>query len=1329
MKRALVLTFITLLLANHVPAQLYRYLDIRDGLSSRRVLSIEKDKKGYIWLLTHEGVDKYNGKEYVHYPLTDGEKKFQQFPNLNKLGQDSQGGIWVLGKNGYFFRYNPAQDKYDVKLNFLEKTQSKKRLPLTMTYLDSEDNLWMATKTKQYIYRIQTEEFIELESPIQEEITFMTQTKENTFFLGTNHNVYQATLQGKQLSVKTDPLLENFHIIHHLYFHEPTEQLIIGTLMDGFYLYSPKKQTLEALGNMTDVNINKVAPVPDSKTEVLLATDGSGIFRLNLANKSLEPYLSVNHHYSNKMNGDIIKDIYIDDEKRIWMAVFPVGVTVFSDKYPEYEWLKHSPDNPNSLINNQVTYLLQDSDGDIWAATGNGVCCYNIRTQKWTSILSSYQQDKHEQNHVFISLCESTPGTILVGGYMAGMYRINKKDMKPQYFSPQGEGYTQIRPDKYIRSIYRDEEGNVWAGGYYNFKRIDPHTGEMNHYTTEYPITFITSKNKDELWLGTINGLYKFNKKQKKIQQANLNSDIGTINTIYQDGDQTTYIGTNGNGLWVYNNQTEDLKNFHTANSALICNNIYCILPGSNPNELIISTENELVCYDIDERLFLNWTQEQGLLSAKFNTAAGIHTRGGVFAFGSGEGMIIIKDSINLPRLFQSKMVFTGFNIYYQKILPGDENSPLKQSIDETQEIVLSHDQNIFSLNVSSINYDCPSRILYSWQLEGFYDVWTTPSDAPLIRYTNINPGTYTLKVRSILLDDGHTLEERALKIIIKPPFSQTIWAWMIYISIVILIIFAVIRYLWLKKDSDISKEKIQFFINTAHDIRTPLTLIKAPLSEINKNETLSEQGKANLDMAIHSTDKLSELATKLIDFQKEELYTSDVNVTRSEINDYLSNFLQQFEMYAKRKNIQFEFVGTEQPLHAWIDQNKIDSIVHNLVSNALKYTPEGGKVQVLLKNTDTHWLLWITDTGIGISSKDQKKMFKHLFRGDNAVNLQITGSGIGMLQTYKLVVRHQGKITVNSKENEGTTFQLSFPINHSRFKHHEEIHEKDGWKIPMQEEEREIPQGAEQEPLPVTDSANKTIMLVEDNIDLRRFLRQCLSKTYQIMEANNGQEALNQIAKRQPDLVLSDVMMPIMRGDDMCRILKENVETCHIPIILLTALNDRLSIIHGLEIKADNYIVKPFDIDILKANIDSILANKEFIKQRFAQLNYQTDDLPPEIQEIPGLDLDQEFLTKTTALVKQNLGKDFNVDDLCMEMGMSRSSFYNKIKALTNCSPSEFVRQIRMKEATILLKSQRYTIAEVSDLLGYGDPKYFTDIFKKHYGMTPSAYMKQEKK
>lgn len=1324
MNKYLILLCLILSGMSQLSAQLYRDLDTREGLSSRRVLSIEKDSKGYMWFLTHEGIDRYNGKEYVHYPLNVEDKSIQLFPNLNTLQLDSQGGIWILGKNGYFFKYNPEQDQYDLKFDFLEATQSKKRLPLTAMHIDSHDNLWLCTKTGQYIYQIPTGHFTQLESTIQEEITYITQTGENQFFLGTNHNIYQGTLKGNKLAVNSNPLLENFHIIQHLYFHKPTQSLIIGTMMDGFYLYNLRTDALEPLGNMKDVNINMIVQVPNSQQEVLIATDGNGIFRLNLSTMDLQPYLSVNHHFSNKMNGDIIKDIYIDEEDRIWMAVFPVGITIFSDKYPEYEWVKHSPDNPNSLINNQVTYLLEDSDGDIWVATGNGVCCFNTRTKKWTSMLSSYQQEHYEQNHVFISLCESTPGTILVGGYMSGMYRIDKKNMIPEYFSPQTEKHNDIRPDKYTRSIYRDEEGNVWAGGYYSFKRINPITGTMEHYNTEYPITFITSKSKDELWIGTINGLYKFNKKQKKILQVNLSPDIGTINTIYQDGDQTTYIGTHGSGMWVYNNQTEYLENYIMTNSALICNNISCILPGDSPNELMISTENELVCFRTDEKIFLNWTQEQGLLSAKFNTAAGLHTRNGVIAFGSGDGMIIINDSINLPRVFQSKLVFTDFSIQYQKILPGDKNSPLKQPIDETDEITLSYDQNIFSLNVSSINYDCPSRVLYSWKLDGFYNEWTRPSDAHLIRYTNINPGKYTLKVRAILLDDGHILEEREIKLIIKPPFSQTYWAWMVYITVILLTIFAVMRFLWLRKDSNISKEKIQFFINTAHDIRTPLTLIKAPLSEISRNESLSEQGKANLDMAIHSTDKLSELATKLIEFQKEELYTSTVNVTNCEINDYLKDFLQQFEMYAERKNILFEFKGTQQPLNVWIDKNKIDSIVHNLVSNALKYTPDGGKVRISVRNTPTHWLLQIKDTGIGISSSDQKKMFKHLFRGDNAINLQITGSGIGMLQTYKLVNRHFGKISVESKENVGTIFRLRFPINDKRYKPHEEYHEEGGLKIPIKE--KDLPKILIKNSKQTQASTNTTLLIVEDNTDLRHFLRQCLSDIYQIKEASNGQEALDIIAEHQPNLVLSDIMMPIMRGDDLCRTLKGNIETSHIPVILLTALNDRESIIHGLEIKADNYIVKPFDIDILKASIANVLANKELIRQRFSNLDYRTEDIK---EEVPGLELDHEFIVKVTDIVKKNLANDFNVDSLCAALNMSRSSFYNKIKALTNQSPSDFVRQIRMNEASILLKTRKYTVAEVSDMLGYGDPKYFTDIFKKYYGTTPSAYMKQEKK
>lgn len=1313
MKKSFLLLLILCIGAIYAPAQLYRSIETEDGLSSRRVIAIEKDHKGYMWFLTHEGIDRYNGKQFVHYPLFVENKPIQQFPNLNSLHIDSNGGIWVTGKNGYAFNYNSREDNYHLAFNFSDSIKNGKRLPITHTTMDRNNQLWFCTKNSQYIYHTQHHTFTRIDSPIKEEITYLTQGNDNQYFIGTNHNIYLAQLTDNRLSVKTDSLLENFHVIQHLYFHQPTSSLLIGTLMDGFYVYNQQTGTLDSIGNLKDVTINTVINAYQSQKDILIATDGNGVYRLNMETKVLSPDLSTGHHDSTKMNGDIIKDIYMDEEERIWLAVFPNGITVYSNKYPEYAWLKNA-------ISNQITYLLEDSDGDIWAATSNGICYYNPRTKEWKNMLSNDQQIESAQNNVFISLCEMTPGTILVGGYMSGMYRINKKDMTPRYFSPATEGYSQIKPDKYIRSIYKDEEGNVWAGGYYNFKRIEPLTGRMEHYNTEYPITFITSKNKEELWIGTINGLYKFNKKEKRMQEVNLSPKIGAINTIYQEGDKATYIGTYGSGIWIYNNRTETLNNYHTQNSALICNNIYCILPSSEKNKLIISTENELVCFNTKERIFINWTKEQGLSSAKFNTAAGIRSNKGNILFGSNNGIFIVKDSMNLPRTFQSKLVFSSFHIHYQKMTPGDKHSPLSNPIDETTEIILSHNQNIFSLDVSSINYDCPSRVLYSWKLEGFYDEWTIPSESHLIRYTNINPGDYTLKVRAILLDDGHVIQERHLHIIVTPPFTQTIWAYLIYTVVILLIITGVLRLIWLRKDKHISNEKIQFFINTAHDIRTPLTLIKAPLNEISNHEELSDEGKKNLSMAIQSTDKLSELATKLIEFQKEELYSSDINVTRCEINDYIQNFLKQFQLYAEKKELTLTFKGTEENLDVWIDKNKIDSILHNLVSNALKYTPQGGNVTIKVHGDGIYWFLRITDTGIGISNTDQKKLFKHLFRGDNAINLQITGTGIGLLQTYKLIKRHQGKISVTSKENVGTTFRLRFPIDSNKFKHHVEIpSEEQGYSTV-----KEVSTTQPVENIAPDNAA--TLLLVEDNPDLRNFLRQSLSKTYRILEAGNGQEALNQIAIRQPDLVLSDIMMPVMRGDDLCKTLKDNVATSHIPVILLTALNDKDNIIHGLEIKADSYVVKPFDIDILRANIANILANKEIIRQRFARLDYRTEDIS---QEVPGLDLDREFIMQVTETVKKHLSNDFNVDSLCAAFHMSRSSFYNKIKALTNQSPSDFVRQIRMHEATVLLRSKKYTVAEVSDLLGYSDPKYFTDIFKKHYGMTPSAYMKQEKK
>ena len=1298
-------------------AQLYRYLDTQNGLSSRRVIAVEKDQQGYMWFLTQEGVDRYNGKQFTNYILSDDNVPVRHFPNLSKLHIDSLNNIWVTGKNGFIFKYNQMLDKYDLVMNFADSLKVQNRLPLTHTSIDRQNNLWLCTRHAQYIYQTDSKEIIKLDSPIKEEVAFIEQANGNRYFFGTKEKVYVAQLKGNRLILEPEYTINNIHRVQHIHYHAPTNRLLIGTMADGFYVFDPQTKILHNIGYLKDVTMNDAITIQPSSEEVLIATDGNGVYKLNMYTLELQPYLSTSQE-SGKMNGDIIKDIYLDEEGRLWMTVFPISITIYSEKYPKFEWLNPTNSNTQSLASNQVTHVIEDSDGDIWVATSNGVACYHTRTKKWTTLLSSHNLGRQDQNYVYISLCESTPGTILVGGYMSGMYRINKKDMKPQYFSPQTAGYTNIRPDKYIRSIYRDEQGIVWAGGYYNFKSMNFATGEIEHYQTEYPITVITSKNEEELWVGTVNGIYKFNKKQKRFEQEPQLTDMGAVNSIYQLNEEQTYIGTNGSGLSSYNNRTGELLNYDTSNSALISNNIFCILPSTNKNELIISTDNELVCFNTQESRFQNWTKEQGMLSDNFNTSAGIKTQKGEILFGCENGLILIQDSIKLPHEFKSKLVFSDLNIQYQQMLPGVEGSPLTLPIDHTEEITLTHDQNIFSLDVSSINYDRPSRILYSWKLEGFYNEWTKPSQSHHIRYTNLAPGQYTLKVRAILLDDGHTLEERSLLIHVEPPFSQTPWAYLLYIILLLVGIFLIFRYLLIQKNNVLSREKIQFFINTAHDIRTPLTLIKGPLSEISRTEKLSEKGLENLKYAIQSTDSLTELANKLIDFQKEERYTSAINVTSCDLNLYISNFTEMFRPYSRKKNIQLIFEGTNTPLEGWIDTNKMDSILHNLLSNAMKYTPEGGQVKVTLQGNQTYWTIDISDTGIGISVSDQKKMFKQLFRGQNAINQRITGTGIGMLQTYRLVKLHLGQITVDSIENKGTTFHLRFLLDHRRYIHHTNTDTEKLIReaITIPEENTNYAQSPQTAP---------SLLIVEDNPDLRRFLHQSLSDTYQITEAANGQEAMEEINKKQPDLIVSDIMMPVMRGDDLCQSLKSNVETSHIPVILLTALGDRKSILHGMNIKADSYVVKPFDVDILKANIASILANKEFIRQHFSQLNYRTEDLPKEVIETPGINLDQEFLKKSTELILKNLGEEFNVDDLCVEMGMSRSSLYNKVKALTGLSPSEFVRQVRMKEAGTMLRSKKYTIAEVSDRMGYSDPKYFTDVFKKHYGTTPSAYMK----
>ena len=533
MRRILLLICLFVILVTPAVAQLYQYLDTQNGLSSRRVLSIRKDKKGYMWFLTHEGIDRYNGKQYTHYSLTANGKLLNFFPNLNTLQIDTAGVVWEIGKTGHLFKYNSLQDKFELVCDFASKDKSNSGLPLTASFLDSKDNnILLCTKNKQYLFDIDTHELIQLESPIKEEITYIAKSTNNQYFLASSHKIYCARLNHGRLEVIKHPELDNFHIVNYIYFHPETQMLVIGTLLDGIYLYNiHSRQLIDVHNGLQDINVNSIIASKENENEVLIATNGAGVYKLNLGTYELTNFLNADHNHSNKMNGNIINDIYIDDDQKLWMAVYPIGITVYSEKYPGYQWIQHSYDNPNSLIDNQVNYILEDSEGDIWYATNNGVCCYSPSTKQWTNLLSTYQHDTPNQNHVFISICESRPGVILVGGYMSGMYKIDKKNMTTQYFIPQTLNDDTVKPDKYIRCIYKDWDNLIWAGGYYNLKSYDLDTKEMHCYNMDFPITYITNKDAHNLWIGTINGLYQFNKVNQELKAVNLDSELGCINT------------------------------------------------------------------------------------------------------------------------------------------------------------------------------------------------------------------------------------------------------------------------------------------------------------------------------------------------------------------------------------------------------------------------------------------------------------------------------------------------------------------------------------------------------------------------------------------------------------------------------------------------------------------------------------------------------------------------------------------------------------------------------------------------------------------------------
>ena len=706
-----------------------------------------------------------------------------------------------------------------------------------------------------------------------------------------------------------------------------------------------------------------------------------------------------------------------------------------------------------------------------------------------------------------------------------------------------------------------------------------------------------------------------------------------------------------------------------------------------------------------------------------FNAAAGTVRKNKNFVFGSTDGAIELPMNVKFPDYKFSRLVFSDFHLSYQPVYPGVKDSPLQKSIDETDVLELAYDENTFSFEVSTINYDSPGNALYSWKLEGFYEKWTQPGANNLIRFTNLPPGRYILHVRAISREEHDIVfQERAMKIIITQPFWSSWWAILCYILLVIGGFYFVLRVINLRKQKNISDEKTQFFINTAHDIRTPLTLIKAPLEELLEEETLTDNGITRTNIALRNVEVLLRLVSNLINFERTDVYSSKMSVSEYELNTYMNEIYNSFSSYAAIRRIEYTYESTFSYMNVSFDKEKMDSILKNIISNSLKYTPENGKVSISVSDTNDSWKVIIKDTGIGIPASEQSKLFKLHFRASNAINSKVTGSGIGLMLVGKLVSLHGGKISVDSVEHQGTTIKIVFP---KKNKTSQSISDEASSKFEALAPVLPAPNVPAKTTATIDDPNLRRILVVEDNDELRSYLVSSLSSIYNVQACANGKEALIIIKEYWPELVLSDIMMPEMRGDELCVAIKSDIEISHIPVLLLTALGEENNILDGLSIGADEYLIKPFSVKILRANIANLLANRELLRMRYANLDIEAKSMVPSANGTNSLDW--KFISNVKKIVDENINNpEFSVNVLCESSGMSRTSFYCKLKALTGQSPTEFIRGMRLKRATELLKEGEYAINEISDMVGFSETKYFREVFKKYYKMSPSRYAKE---
>ena len=1283
--------FINIAFSLNVLAVKFYSINSLYGISNRVTNSICKDDNGFIWASSKTGILR----------LSDDDHRVYQLPYMTsgaivvKLIYE-QSKLIAYTNNGQIFLYNSIYDRFDLIVN-LSKTFSNDQFDVYALLVDKSGDYWIALNLGLYKYSSGELSLVEEISKDRYSISWFD---EQHLIIAKSEGIWSLDIQ----SLKSKCIYENRNVspflVSSLFYDKTQHKLWIGTFSRGLFCYNFNSATLTHILESSFPRQPILAIEANSESTILVGIDGQGVWELNKQNSQLLNVYKENVDDPNSLRGNGVYDIFYDPGKRVWICTISGGVSFYDLASPLVNQIVHHANDANSLVNNDVNGIIEDRDGKIWFATNNGISCWDVASDKW----KNFYYNKLKQAQVFLTLCEDDQGRIWAGSYSSGIYVLDgKTGAELAHYSRDEKELSSV--SNFIFDIFKDSQGDLWIGGI-NGKFICYQSKENKFKTyTEIPISSFAELSPNQILLGCSNNIKLLNKQTGDIKcflPDYVVQDILVLGDI-------VWVCTSGEGLLEYNHREGSTKTY-TTHEGLPSNFLNSIIYADSC--LWVGTESGLCRFNPVDKTAFTFSSIFPLSGISYNKSALSRLKNGQLAWGTNSGAVLfapqsIREISSEGKIFFQDLTISGRSIRETASLK------LKTPVDSLQTISLKYSQNTISLELISIGMQSGSK--FSWKLEGFDKDWSAPSGNGIVTYTNIPSGKFELKIKLYDSSLSNVIAERSIEIKLIPPFWRTGWFWIIIILILSGIIVLYFLYYINMLKQEHTEEKVRFFTNTAHDIRTSLTLIKAPVEELSNEKNLSESGKYYLNLATEQARQLTSVVTQLMDFQKVDIGKEHLLLSMTDIVKLVSNRKIMLDSYAKSKNIELVFVSTTDSYSTAVDESKMEKIIDNLISNAIKYSPANSQIQIELKCDDKKWVLQVKDNGIGISKKAQKQLFKEFYRGDNAINSKVVGSGIGLLLVKNYVTMHNGSISCNSQENVGSTFQVVIPFKPISSES-EIINSPSDTLIPNSPVE-DLIHHTESENV-VQASKEMKILIVEDNDELLNFLKSTLSLDFKVSTAVDGEKAWELISRQIPDLVVSDIMMPNMDGFELCKLMKSTYETSHIPVVLLTALSEKTDQLHGLGLGADDYLTKPFDMSLLLQRIKSIIHNREVVRGKAFKL-IKGESADPVILVNEHND---KFVKNILRVARANISNaEFSKDEFASLVNMSSSLLYKKTKSLTGLSPTDFIKTIRLDHALSLLQSREYTVTEVSELCGFTSVAYFSTVFRKHFGKSPT--------